>query len=262
MRTSLLPGIVHAVAGNLRRGVDDVRLFELGRAFWDGERRGQPPGSTRDGADARLTPLPAEPLLLGAAGAATDARGAAAEIRHLQAVVARLALDLGAGVVETEPAAVAGLRGGRSGRLVHNGVAVGVVGELDVVTLERFDARGRVAVAEIQLDALIPENTAPRRYIAPPRHPAVIQDLAVIVAEGALAGDALRAIREAGGSLLDTAVLYDEYRDPSLGEGQKGWTFRLVFRAPGRTLTSEEARTLQDAITVGLRARTGAEVRR
>ena len=262
MRTSLLPGVVQAVAGNLRRGVDDVCLFELGRAFWEGERRGQVAGSTSDGADAHLIPLPAEPLLLAVAATALTAEEAAKGIRHVQAVVARLADDLGAGTVETEPAAIHGLRTGRSGRLLCNGHEVGVVGELDAAATARFELRGRVAVAEVQLDALIPVQPSARRYLASPRHPAVVQDLAVTVPEQALAGDALRVIREAGGSLLDSAVLYDEYRDPTLGEGRKSWTFRLVFRGAGRTLTSDEARTLQDAIAIGLRARCGAEVRR
>ncbi len=262
LRTSLLPGVVQAVAVNLRRGVEDVRLFELGRAFWEGERRGPVPGSTSDGADARLTPLPAEPLLLCAASAVAGAEAAAAEIRHLQAVVVRLAAELGASPVETQPADVPGLRRGRSGRLLCNGQQVGVVGELDDDTTARFELRGHVAVAEVQLDAIVPATTAPRRYLAPPRHPAVVHDLSVTVPEDAPAGDALRAVHDAGGALLESAVLYNEYRDPSLGEGRKSWTFRLVFRAPGRTLTSEEATTLQDAIAVGLRARCGAEVRR
>jgi phenylalanyl-tRNA synthetase beta chain len=262
LRTSLLPGVVQAVAGNLRRGVEDVRLFELGRSFWEGERRGPVPGSTKDGADARLTPLPGEPLLLAAASAASNAEAAALEIRHLQAVVTRLASDLGAGPVDTRPGDVPGLRPGRSGKLLCNGREVGVVGELDGAATARFELRGRVAVAEIQLDALIPATPAPRRYLAPPRHPAVVQDLSVTVPERALAGDALRAIRDAGGALLESTVLYNEYHDPSLGEGRKSWTFRLVFRATGRTLTSQEASALQDAITVGLRTRCGAEVRR
>jgi phenylalanyl-tRNA synthetase beta chain len=262
LRTSLLPGVVQAVSGNLRRGVEDVRLFELGRSFWEGERRSPVPGSTNDGADANLTPLPAEPLVLAAASAASTAEAAAAEIRHLQSVVNRLASDLGAGLVDTQPADIPGLRTGRSGRLVCNGQEVGVVGELDGATATRFELRGRVTVAEVQLDALIPPSPTARRYLAPPRHPAVVQDLSVTVPEEARAGDALRAIRDAGGALLESAVLYNEYREASLGEGRKSWTFRLVFRAPGRTLTSQEASALQEAITVGLRARSGAEVRR
>jgi phenylalanyl-tRNA synthetase beta chain len=263
LRTSLLPGLVQALAGNLRRGVEEVQLFELGRAFWEGERRGQPAGSTADGADDRLTPLPAEPLLLATAMTAATAAGAATAIRHLQAVATRLASDLGAGPLDTEPSGLPGMRAGRSAKLLCGGREVGVVGELDGPALARFELKGaRVAVAEVQLDALIPAEPPPRRYLAPPRHPAVVQDLAVTVPEGTPAGEALRAIREAGGALLESAVLYDEYHDPSLGEGRKSWTFRLVFRDARRTLTSGEVRTLQDAIAVGLRARVGAEVRR
>jgi phenylalanyl-tRNA synthetase beta chain len=262
LRTSLLPGVVDAVAGNLRRGVEEVGLFELGRAFWEGERAGPVPGSTDDGGDDRLTPLPAEPLLLGAAVSASDGSAAAARIRHLQAVIIRLAADLGAGGVETEPADVPGLRPGRAGRLVCGGTDVGLVGELDPATAARFDLRGRVVVAEVDIDLLTPRSPAPRSYHPPPRHPAVVQDLAVTVPDDARAGDALRAVREAGGALLDSAVLYDEYRSASLGPGRKGWTFRLAYRAPDRTLTSEEAQQVQEAIAAGLRARCGAEVRR
>ncbi|MDQ6747534.1 MAG: phenylalanine--tRNA ligase subunit beta, partial [Candidatus Dormibacteraeota bacterium] len=185
-----------------------------------------------------------------------------AEVRHLQAVVTRLAADLGAGPVDTQPVDLPGLRPGRSGRLVCNGRDVGVVGELDGDAATRLDLRGRVAVAEIQLDALLPATPSARRYLAPPRHPGVVQDLSVTVREEAPAGEALRAIRDAGGALLESATLYSEYRDPSLGKGRKSWTFRLIFRAPGRTLTSREASALQEAIAVGLRARVGAEVRR
>jgi phenylalanyl-tRNA synthetase beta chain len=262
LRTSLLPGLVDAVAGNIRRGVEDVRLFELGRAFWEGERLGPVPGSTADGADSELTPLPAEPLLLAAVAAAADATEAAARLRDLQAVAGRVARELGGGVVETAPGSIPGLRRSRSGRLLCDGREIGVIGELDRATLARFELRGRVAVAEVQLDPFLTEPPATRRYLAPPRHPAVVQDLAVTVPADARAGDALAAIHEAGGALLDSVVLYDEYQGASLGAGRKGWTFRLSYRAADRTLTSEEAQAVQEAIVAALSSRFGAEVRR
>ena len=48
-------------------------------------------------------------------------------------------------------------------------------------------------------------------------------------------------VREAGGALLESVELRDEFRGQKMGEGRKGWTFRLTFRSPERTLTSEEA---------------------
>ncbi|MHB8718135.1 MAG: phenylalanine--tRNA ligase subunit beta [Candidatus Dormibacteria bacterium] len=261
LRTSLLPGVVNALAANVRHGNDGVRLFEVGRAFWPGERRGAMAGATPDGADADLPPLPAEPLILAAAMSAESADEAAAAVRHLQAVIARLTVDLGGVALSTRPAAVAPLRPGRAAQLLVGDTVVGMVGELAAPALEGFDLRARVAVAEVQVDALVPAERPPRRYRAPSRHPAVVQDLAVTVAENVPAGEGLRVVRESGGTLLTAAVLYDEYRGSAVGPGRKGWTFRLTFRAPDRTLTSEEAATVQDGIAIGLRQRLGAEVR-
>lgn len=263
LRTSLLPGLVQAAAGNLRHGVESVRLFELGRVFWEGERTEPPTGSTSDGADAAFKPLPAEPLILAAVAAASDAVAAAARIRELQALVARVAHDLGGVTIETVPDGLPALRRGRSGRLVGSGQELGVLGELDSAVLESFDIRGRLVVVELAIETLVdPAELARRRYLAPPRHPAVVQDLAVTVPDSAAAGDALAAIREAGGDLLEDAVLYDEYRGTSMGTGRKGWTFRLTYRAADRTLTSEAAQAVQDRIAAALRAQSGAEVRR
>ena len=41
MRTSQLPRLCAALAANVNRGSADVMLFELGRAFWAGERVGR-----------------------------------------------------------------------------------------------------------------------------------------------------------------------------------------------------------------------------
>jgi phenylalanyl-tRNA synthetase beta chain len=75
------------------------------------------------------------------------------------------------------------------------------------------------------------------------------------------AGDALAVVREAGRPLLEAVELRDEFRGTQMGEGRKGWTFRLTFRSPERTLTSEEAQESQDAVVLALRTRCAAEVR-
>jgi phenylalanyl-tRNA synthetase beta chain len=114
----------------------------------------------------------------------------------------------------------------------------------------------------LRIDAIAPSPPRPLRYAQPPRFPAIVQDLAVTVAADRHAGDAMDAIREANEPLLERAELYDEYRGGSLAAGRKGWTFRLTFRAPGRTLTGEEAQRAQDAIATALAQRCDAEIRR
>ncbi|HXA30312.1 MAG TPA: phenylalanine--tRNA ligase subunit beta [Candidatus Angelobacter sp.] len=264
MRISLLPGLLQALAVNLNRGVSDVSLFEIGRAYWEGERLVPPLGSTPDGKDAGYTPLPAEPLLLSLVSQTGESGAdvAATRLRHIQSVLAWLGHELAGVSLAVEPVSVAGLRPGRSGALRLDGREVGVLGELSAELVEQMDLRGRVAVAELRLDAVAPEAPRVPRFRAPSRLPAVIQDLAVVVSADQRADQALAAIREAGGSLLESAELYDEYRGERLGADRKSWTFRMTYRAPDRTLTGAEAQQAHDAIALALRVRVGAEVRR
>lgn len=264
LRTSQLPGLCTALALNQSRGVSGAQLFELGRVFWEGERQGLADGSTPDGGDSALPALPLEPLLLSVAAHSlgNDAAAAAGVLRRVQSLLAWIADDVAGVTLTTAPAAVAGMRPGRAGQLQAAGQPVGVVGELAPATLQAFDLRGRVAVAELRLDAVAPASPRPLRFQAPPRVPAISQDLAVTVDAAQPAGAALDVIHRAGGTLLESAVLYDEYQGERVPEGMKGWTFELTFRAADRTLTTEEAQRVQDAIAAALAAEVGARPRR
>jgi phenylalanyl-tRNA synthetase beta chain len=263
MRTSLLPGLCGALELNLNQGLGDVSLFEIGRAYWEGERTAPPPGSTPDGADAALPPLPEEPLLLGLVSQSGDGRAdtVAGRIRHLQSVLAFAGHDLAGVDMTIEPDEIPGLRPGRSGRIVAGGRRVGVIGELDPDVLEGFELRGRVAAAELRLDGLVPEVPRTPHFRQPPRHPAVVLDLSVTVPAEARVGSALEIATEAAGSLLETVEVLDEYRGGATG-ARKSWTFRLTFRVPDRTLNRNEAQARHEAVAAALETRLGAEVRR
>ncbi len=264
MRTSQLPRLCAALAANANRGIGDVKLFELGRAFWEGERAGLAPGSTPDNADLELPALPLEPLLLSLAVhiGSGSAEESARELRHVQSVFDRIADDLAGAALRARPSEESGLHPRRSAALHLAADTVGIVGELAFETAAAFEIRGRVAVGELRIDAVAPSPPREVRFAPPPRFPAIVQDLAVTVAADRLAGDAMDAIADAREPLLEHAELYDEYRGGTLPAGRKGWTFRLTFRAPDRTLTGEEAQRAQDVIATALARRCDAEVRR
>jgi phenylalanyl-tRNA synthetase beta chain len=225
---------------------------------------GLAPGSTSDGIDRDLPPLPLEPLLLSLAvhvSSGTPEESADA-VRRVQSMFDRLTTDLSGTTLRAVPSEEKGLHPGRSAALQHNGAPVGLIGELDFETAAAFEIRGRVAVGELRIDAIAPSPPLPHQYVQPPRFPAIVQDLAVTVAANRLAGEAIDAIHEADEPLLEHAELYDEYRGGSLGAGRKGWTFRLTFRAADRTLTGEEAQRAQDTIAAALARRCDAEIRR
>ena len=68
-------------------------------------------------------------------------------------------------------------------------------------------------------------------------------------------------VRQAGGSLLSRAEVFDVYRGAQVGEGSASLALRLEFRAPDRTLTDEEAAERREKIVAALAERLGARLR-
>jgi phenylalanyl-tRNA synthetase beta chain len=262
LRTSQLPGLCSALATNVNRGIAAPALFEVGRVFWEGERKGPVLGSTPDGADRKLPPLPLEPLRLRAAAQSADGGAlCAGRLRHVQTVFDRVAVDLAGARLTARPAELAAMRGGRSAELLIDDRVVGIVGELRREVVTAFELRGHVVVGELRIDVVAPETPRALRFHTPPRFPAIAQDLAVTVPADRAAGDALAVVMAAGGALLESVELYDEYRGEHVAPDRKGWTFRLTFRAADRTLTTGEAQRLQEGILDALRRDCAAELR-
>jgi phenylalanyl-tRNA synthetase beta chain len=80
----------------------------------------------------------------------------------------------------------------------------------------------------------------------------VIQDIAVVVDDELPAAEVERAVRAAGGDLLDAVELFDVYSGDQVGEGRKSLAMRLQFRSPERTLTDEDVAAARIAIEAEL----------
>ncbi|MBX3726393.1 MAG: phenylalanine--tRNA ligase subunit beta [Xanthomonadales bacterium] len=247
MRTSLLPGLVQALAHNRARQVDRVRLFELGRRFHAaaGER---------------------DSLAMVACGPAHTEHWAGRDRRghdfhdlkgELEALIA-----LG-GEPEVwsfaADALPAWLHPGRAATVSRDGRPVGWIGALHPALLRRLDLDHEVIVAELDLDALRGARVPKARALS--RFPSVRRDIAVKVDAG-IPYQALASVaREALGSRLEDLVVFDEYRGAGLSEDTKSIAMGLILRDPSRTLTDDDADRAVAAVVHGLNARFGAELR-
>ncbi|MBE9020184.1 hypothetical protein IQ272_29440, partial [Chroococcidiopsidales cyanobacterium LEGE 13417] len=61
-----------------------------------------------------------------------------------------------------------------------------------------------------------------------------------------------RAIAHAGGQLLESVELFDEYRGQGVPTGQRSLAFRLVYRASDRTLTDAEVEPVHQKVRESL----------
>ena len=119
---------------------------------------------------------------------------------------------------------------------------------------------GRVAAAELDLDALIDAapDAGPRPRFS--TFPVAKEDLALVVdadVSSVVVHDALAA----ASPLIESVRLFDVYTGDQVPAGQKSLAFALRLRAPDRTLTDDDIRQARDAAVAAAATAVGATLR-
>jgi len=277
LRTTLLPGLFAAVNRNTSRSLDDVRLFEAGSVFLaTGASPQVMPDVSRRPDDAEIAELfarlPDQPIHIAAVltGDWLPAgwTGAAEPVTWAHAVAAADAVAGAVGVTLTRRAATtAPWHPGRCAELgvTIDGkfVAVGYAGELHPAVVTAWGLPASACAMELDADALVgaAANLAPGEIVSLASHPAVKQDVALVVDGSVPSADVEAALRAGAGELLESVRLFDVFTGAQLGEGKKSLAYSLVFRAPDKTLTEADATKAKEAAVESASKATGAQLR-
>ncbi|MFQ5890444.1 MAG: phenylalanine--tRNA ligase subunit beta, partial [Gemmatimonadota bacterium] len=190
------------------------------------------------------------------------------DVWDLRGIAELVAGRLGLGRLEpgrlpdaSDPVPIGGLAwlGAERFGIVRDGEVIGVAGR---VRAERIDAprwAGAVWALEFRLEGVALGDVPVYRPI--PAYPAVSRDLALVLPLAVQAADVDVVIREAAPDLLESLRPFDEYRGPGIETGHRSLAWRLVFRAPDRTLRDEEVEAAVGEIIKALEARFDVRVR-
>jgi len=224
LRTTLLPSLLAAAERNREAGNADVALFEIARAYLPSGRE-----------------LPNERWRVAAVleGGYADAKGV------VDALLGGLQIE-----VAVERGEHPLFHPGKTGRLPQ-----GWVGEVHPAVGSGWGA------FELELGALAEALPERLLYADVITFPSVLQDLAFVVGEDVPAAELLAAIREAGGGLVRSVDVFDEYRGEQVGEGKRSLAFRVAFGSAERTLADEDVAPIRAAIVDALAQQFGAVLR-
>lgn len=270
MRTSVLSTMVEALRRNVSRGLHDTCIFEMGlvtRPLWE-PQAAPVPGTDQRPDDVTLAQIlaavPAQPravafALTGEADPAgwwgpgrpadwTDAVGAA------QAAASALAVDLVVTADEHPP-----WHPGRCARLeLADGTLVGYAGELHPNVVAALGLPTRTCAGELDVDVLTMASEATVQARELSAYPVAQSDVAMVVGEQVTAADLEAALWQGAGEMLESVALMDIYRGEQVGTGRKSLAYRMAFRAPDRTLTTQEVNRLRDRAIASAAGAVGA----
>jgi phenylalanyl-tRNA synthetase beta chain len=251
MRTTLVPSLLKNLAHNRRQRVEDVRLYEIARAYWPNPRPEGEPSSE----------------LLQIAGVLAGGRHPAGwavprdamDFYDAKGAVAGVLDALGVAGVEWIAPGATWLHPRNSARLRIGDDVLGSVGELHPRVAAAFDLPRAVLAFELRFDHLARAARLVPQHRAIPRLPAVLRDLAVVVEDAVPAATVEAVVRSE--PLVEDVTLFDVYKGAPLPAGRKNLALAIRYRAPDRTLTDAEVDEAHRRIVKQLGERVGAELR-
>jgi phenylalanyl-tRNA synthetase beta chain len=132
-----------------------------------------------------------------------------------------------------------GLHPGRSERRGPADREVLTWGQVDPRVADQWELPAETFIAELDVAALL-DRVSPPQVAPPPRYPAALRDLAIVLDEATPYAAVEEAVRAAGKGIVESVSLRDVYRGPQVGEGRKSFAVRLVLRSPDATLTDAD----------------------
>lgn len=231
LRTSLLPGLVQAVAFNERRQQRAVCLFEIGAVH---ELDDQAYNRCRETFNLGLA------VTIGpASGDIHWKTPAMRDVFFLKGAVAQLFQSLNISTAHFEAATVRGLESAM--HVIIDDAVAGILGEITAEIRSLFSLETPLAVAELNLGVIgQARGAAGTEYRDVVPYPIVERDIALEIPLSVPAADLLTTIREKGGKYFRNARIFDLYSGESIGEGKRSLAFRLYFQSDDRTLKDEE----------------------
>lgn len=256
MRTSLIGGLLKNISHNAKYRQNRVRVFELGRVFFD-DPEVKASEKTVKGID--------QPLHFAAASwglAHPEQWGEKArqvdffDLKNdLENLLGSQAEDLRF-VAEEHPA----LHPGRSAAIYYREHKIGIIGEIHPQWLADLDLQTAPVVFEIDIKPLMDHDLVVYKEVS--KQPVVIRDLAVwapaeLNYQEVL--DALASIRQEG--ILRDITLFDVWRDQKSEQNERSLAMRFMFQDAKATLEDAQVEELMKRILNTLVEKLGLRLR-
>ena len=238
LRQSMVPSLLSVRRLNERHGNFNVALYEMASVY--------------------LAPEPARPEAQPNLLAVVSGKS----FSELKGVVESLARSINrAACVSVKPSELPQFKPGRGCEVLLNGVRWGWLGELADDVQHAVELQDPVSVVELDLAVLEPVADLTPLFVPVPQFPAIERDLNFVLDEPVTWQELEQTVRSAAGPLLETVAFASQYRGPQIPPNKKSYVVRVHYRAPDRTLTTEEVDAAQQSVLAACQQQLAAALR-
>jgi phenylalanyl-tRNA synthetase beta chain len=247
LRPNLMPGLLEAVARNIRAGEKSIRLFEIGRTF----------STIQPEEFSHAAVVLSEPT---SERSWRGGEGREADLFDLKGVVSAVLGSAATFEPEENPALALSIC------IKVAGECVGLAGQLWPAEARALDASAPVLFVEMDLEALAKaeKKSAAGKYREIPRFPATSRDIALLAPVTLPHAQIASVLQTANEPLLANVELFDVFTDPTgakVPADKKSLAYSLTYRANDRTLTADEVNAAHARLKSRLTSQLGVALR-
>ncbi|WFB35153.1 phenylalanine--tRNA ligase subunit beta [Kiritimatiellota bacterium B12222] len=252
LRTSLIPQMIETLAFNKAHQTDEVAMFEAGKTFLQRET----------GVEEH------ERICLGAMGPwkrpgldkqrPISDREAYADLKgEVENLLCKLRCEeLIQFVVGEDPT----FEPGQAALLKLGDEIVGRIGLLSKTLKIKYKLTGPVALAELNLDALIPAQKLPPTMDPVPTFPSITRDVALILDSHVTHQQVMDVVNQKRAKDLIQVTLFDLFESDKLGQNKKSMAYRFTYQNAKKTLTDKAVEKMHGQIEQRLLSDLSAQI--
>ena len=251
MRTTLLGGLLDAVAANQARHAERVALYEIGNVFLGIDEQGD-----------SNEPLRLAAVLCGKAEPGWAGRDREVDGHDIVGAVELVAEAIGKPLRVVQDAEVPKhAHPAVSAWLQVGDTRVGWVGGIHPSVQDRWNLTGSVFAFELELGALLESEAREFRYSEVARTPASKRDVALLLDRN-VTYDAVRSALDAfNDKYLESVELFDVYEGERLPAGKRSIALSVTYRKSGGSLTDKQVDKSHTRLVGHLEQALGAQQR-
>lgn len=249
IRSSIIPSLLHSVAYNMARSIDNVPLFEISNVY------------AGDDSEERLA--------IALNGNLQESRWQNFAIVSsfytmkglIQAVLEKLGYNSTRVIFKENGSDKRHFHPYRSAEVYIGKDLLGVFGAIHPNMAKQYGVSDNCIIAELNLEVIINNKTSKTKYEEISRYPAISRDLALVVKENVKVGDIIRTIVKCGRKIITDVEVFDVYTGEHVADGYKSIAISVTFQSKERTLKDEEINSVYEKILIALKKEHDAELR-
>lgn len=243
MRPSLLPGLLNTFSYNYNRGIEDLKIFEIGSVFYKKNKfkfsEDVLVGGLISGFKEKINWSTSQTKL---------------DFYDLKGDIESIDSDL-----SFRQGTLPYLHPGKTALIFKEKKQLGYIGSLSPFVIDKLDLKQKVHFFELSLSGF--KFSDYKKFVSFSHFPLAQRDLSFVIGNHISSKEVLDLIKQKSGRELKDIKIFDVYEGKGIPKGKKSLAFSLFWQATDRTMTDSEIDNIIEKIVGFLSDKLDAKLR-